>query len=76
MGRYLVFTSVGFELVGLILGCYYLGQFLDQKYQTGGLIFAVFSFLALMGWLIRVIWLVKRLQSEDEKNPQDSSSDV
>lgn len=76
MGRYLVFTSIGFELVALILGCYYLGQLLDAKYQTDGLIFVISSFAALMAWLVRVIWLIKKFQKEDEKNPQESGKDV
>jgi hypothetical protein len=76
MGRYLVFSSIGFELVALILGCYYLGQMLDAKYQTGGMIFVVSSFAGLIAWLIRVIWMVKKFQADDEKNPQDPGKDV
>lgn len=65
MKKYLVFAGMGFELVGMILGAYYLGAYLDKKYNTGGLIFVGLSFLGLIGWLIRVIWLIKRLQKQD-----------
>lgn len=58
---------MGFELVGLIVGCFYLGQFLDQKYHTKGLIFVGLVFAALIGWLTRVIWLLRRFQKSDEE---------
>ena len=67
MRKYIIFASIGFELVGLIIGCFFLGQFLDTKYQTKGLFFVGLSVLSLIGWLVRVIWLLKRFQDEDEK---------
>lgn len=67
MSKYIVFASIGFELVGLILGCYFLGNFLDEKYQTKGLIFVGLTILALIGWLVRVIWLLQRFQKQDEE---------
>lgn len=63
---------MGFELVGLIIGCFYLGQFLDQKYQTKGLIFVGLVFASLIGWLIRVIWLLRRFQKSDEEAEKNS----
>ena len=73
MKKYIIFGSIGFELVGLILGCYYLGLYLDKKYQSNGLIFALLSFLALIGWLTRVIWLLRRMQKQEEQeNPSGS----
>ncbi|HEX7674444.1 MAG TPA: AtpZ/AtpI family protein [Bdellovibrio sp.] len=69
MRKYIIFASIGFELVGLILGCFFLDEFLDAKYQTKGLFFVGLSVLSLIGWLVRVIWLLKRFQDEDEKNP-------
>lgn len=68
MKKYIIFASIGFELVGLILGCFYLGQYLDQKYQTKGLIFAGLSLACLAGWLWRVIWLLQRMQKQEEES--------
>jgi len=68
MSKYIVFASIGFELVGLILGCYYLGDYLDQKYQTKGLIFVGLTILALVGWMVRVVWLLRRIQAQDENS--------
>lgn len=73
--KYIIFASIGFELVGLILGCYYLGLYLDQKYHSNGLIFVGLSFASLIGWLTRVIWLLRRMQKEEEKNsPPDQNT--
>ena len=67
MKRYIIFASIGFELVGLIVGCFYIGQILDEKYKTNGMIFVGLSFACLIGWLWRVIWMIRRIQKEDEK---------
>lgn len=72
MKKYIIFASMGFELVGLILGCFYLGQYLDQRYQTKGLIFVGLVFAALIGWLSRVIWLLHRMQKNEEEEPRRS----
>ena len=67
MNRYIIFASIGFELVGLIIGCFYLGEFLDAKYNTGGMAFVGLSVACLIGWLVRVIWLLQRMQKQDEE---------
>lgn len=68
MKKYIIFASMGFELVGLIVGCFFLGQFLDEKYQTRGLIFVGLTMLSLIGWLTRIIWLLRRMQKQDEED--------
>ena len=72
MKKYIIFASIGFELVGLILGCFYLGQYLDQKYESKGLIFVGLTFLCLIGWLWRVIWLLQRMQKSEEMEEADA----
>lgn len=69
MRKYIIFASIGFELVGLIIGCFYLGEFLDSTYHTKGLIFVALSMASLVGWLVRVIWLLKRIQDQEDKKP-------
>lgn len=73
MKKYIIFASMGFELVGLILGCFYLGQYLDQKYHSKGLIFVGLTFASLIGWLFRVIWLLRKMQRSEEKEEQEAS---
>jgi uncharacterized membrane protein len=64
--KYIVFASIGFELVGLIIGCYYLAEMLDKKFQSHGMIFVGLSLTSLVGWLVRVIWLLQRIQDKDD----------
>jgi flagellar biogenesis protein FliO len=59
---------MGFELVALILGCFFLGEYLDKTYHSKGLIFVGMSFLALIGWMVRIIWLVRRFQKEEDQD--------
>ena len=70
LGKYLIFASIGFELIGLILGAFYLGNYLDEKYQGNGLYFVVLAFIALIGWLVQIIFFLRRFQKEDEAESQ------
>lgn len=74
MNRYIIFASIGFELVGLIVGCFYLGEFLDAKYNTGGMAFVGLSVASLIGWLVRVIWLLQRVQKQDEEAEKQNNT--
>lgn len=67
MVKYLIFASMGFELVGLILGAYYLGEYLDHRYQERGLYFVVLAFAVLIGWLIQVIVFLRVFSRQEEK---------
>ncbi len=67
--RYLVFMAMGFELVGLILACLYIGQWLDQQYGLKGLGVAGMAILGLVGWLVQLIQLIKRAEKENGEAP-------
>lgn len=66
MKKYLIFASMGFELVGIMLGSIYLGQALDKTYDTQGLALIALMFIGLVSWLTHVILLLRRFQNEDE----------
>lgn len=70
IGKYLIFGFMGFELVGLIMGAYYLGSYLDEKNQGNGLYFVFLSFAVLIGWLLQIVFLLKRFNKEDEKQEE------
>jgi len=69
MNKYIVFAALGFELVGIMIGCLFLGQWLDHKYSTKGLAIIGCSVLGLAGWLIHVVQMAKSL----DKNPDQNS---
>lgn len=59
----LVFTGMGFELLGLILTSLFLGQHIDKKFSWSGLATVCLSLVALISWFIHLIVLLKRLQN-------------
>ena len=73
LGKYLIFASIGFELIGLILGAYHLGSYLDDKYGGNGLYFVILAFAALIGWLLQIIFFLRRFQKEDDAQSEKHS---
>lgn len=67
--KYIIFTAMGFELVGLIVAAVILGKMVDDHYQTKGLALISFSVLSLAGWLTHIIALAKSI----EKSAQDKN---
>ena len=65
MKKYLIFASIGFELVGIMLGSIYLGQTIDQNYKTKGIALIVLMFIGLASWLTHVVLLLRKFQKED-----------
>jgi hypothetical protein len=66
--KYIVFAGLGFELVGLILGSAFAGNWIDQNYPTKGLGVVGFSVLALAGWLSHVVLLSRKMNAQNDRN--------
>jgi F0F1-type ATP synthase assembly protein I len=60
--RYLVFTAVGFELIGIIVVAILTGQELDKRYDLKGMGMVGLSMLGLAGWIYHVVMLAKTLE--------------
>jgi len=71
MKKYLIFASIGFELVGIMLGTIYLGQAIDKTYQTKGMALIALMLIGLASWLTHVILLLRRFQ-KNESEDKDS----
>jgi hypothetical protein len=63
--KMIIFAGMGFEIVGLILGSFFLGQIIDDKFGTKGIAIGVLTFAALVSWLVRITMLVKRFEKEE-----------
>ena len=72
----LIFTGMGFELVGVVLAGLYIGQKLDEVYGWGGLGVAGMIFLATGGWIYHLIILLKRFMDEQLKEQQKEQGGV
>lgn len=66
MQKFLIFAGIGIEIGFLIYAAYMIGNYLDQTYQSNGMIFIGLSLAMLVAWLVQVIWLVNRFQKQEE----------
>jgi hypothetical protein len=62
----LIVAGFGFELVVLILGTVWLGPKLDEHFQTQGIIFVVLLIVVLVGWFLRLIFLLQKWDRDSE----------
>lgn len=65
MNKYIVFAGIGFELVGLIVVSVIIGESLETEWPTKGLWVAGLILLALVGWMIQLVFMLKRTQKTD-----------
>lgn len=68
MKKGLVFMGMGFELVGLIFGCLYLGQMLDKQMHWPGYGVALFVIAGLISWMVHLIYLLRRFMEAGADN--------
>ncbi|MEY4617402.1 MAG: hypothetical protein RJB66_2362 [Pseudomonadota bacterium] len=59
--KWLVFVGIGFEAVGIVLASIWLGQYLDEHFQSKGLFTILLTFTGLGGWFARIFFLLKRM---------------
>lgn len=71
MNKYIIFASIGFELIGIMLASIYLGQVIDKTYQTKGFALIALMFLGLVSWLTHIVWLLRRLEKNDSKDNEE-----
>ena len=67
MKKYLVFIGIGFELIAVVLASLWVGLWIERHYPMKQLWPVLLVVLALAGWFYRVILLLKKLNSTDEK---------
>lgn len=62
MNKYIIFAGIGFELIGLIIGSVFFGEYLETKWSTRGLWVAGLILLSLVGWMIHLIYMLKSVK--------------
>lgn len=70
--KLLVFSAMGIELVGAIVGAVLVGQWIDGTYQLKGIGVLSLSIGALVGWLIHIIILLKKLEEKESAQKDDA----
>jgi hypothetical protein len=66
----IVFMGLGFELVAMVGGGYYMGGFIDEHFGWKNVASTYLVLLLLLGWFVHLIWLLRQF----EKNNADSNS--
>ena len=65
--KYLVFVGIGIELVGIMMACLLIGQWLDQKYDLKGLAMVGLSVMGLAGWLVQIVKLTQKMDKQADE---------
>lgn len=70
----IVFLGIGFELIGLCAGGYFLGQFIDEKMGWNGTAATYLTLLLMISWFWHLIWLLRKFEREanDSETPPQS----
>lgn len=58
----IVFAGLGFELAGLVIASVTFGGKIDETYNLPGYGVAGLTVLSMVGWLIHLIFMLKRWQ--------------
>lgn len=64
--KQMVFAGLGIELIGLILASVWLGKELDNHFKTQGIIFVGLLIFVMVGWFVRLLFLLKKLNKDEE----------
>lgn len=72
--KLIVFVGMGFELVGIILACIYLGRVLDEQLGLKGIGLALTPMLGLVGWIVQIVYMTKKLDKSNDESDQGSGT--
>ncbi|NQY99146.1 MAG: AtpZ/AtpI family protein [Bdellovibrionales bacterium] len=56
-----VFSGLGFEIIGLMLGSVFIGKGIDEALETDGLAIVILIILSFIVWLYHVIHMAKKV---------------
>jgi hypothetical protein len=70
--RGIVFLGIGFELIAMCGGGYFLGDFIDQKmgWKSTASTYLVLSLL--IGWFVHLIYLLRKFEKDSERSDSNS----
>lgn len=72
MGKGIVFLGIGFELVAMCVGGYFLGDYIDQYYGWTATASTYLVLILLTSWFIHLFYLLRKFEKENEIDPGGS----
>jgi len=58
--------GMGIELIVIILASVFIGQWLDRKFNLGGMAMIFLSMAGLAGWITQVVVLAKKIEKQSD----------
>lgn len=68
MNRGIVFLGIGFELIALCVGGYFLGDFVDNHYGWKNVASSYLVLVLLIGWFVHLIYLLRKFERDSAKD--------
>lgn len=62
----IVFMGIGFELVAMCVGGYFLGEFIDQHMGWKAFASTYLVLVLLLSWFIHLIYLLRKFEKEND----------
>lgn len=66
VGKGVVFLGIGFELIGLTTGGYFLGEYIDSYMGWKAFASTYLVLLLMIGWFAHLIYLLKQFEKNDD----------
>ncbi len=68
----MVFLGMGFEMVGIAVGGFYAGKYIDQYMGWEGKASGYLVIVLMIGWFIHFFYLIQKMQKDIEDDDQGS----
>ncbi len=62
----IVFLGIGFELVALCAGGYFLGEFIDTYMGWKGTAATYLTVILMISWFVHLIYLLRKFEREND----------
>lgn len=62
--KWIVFTGLGFEIIGILLISIFVGEYFDNYLKLKGFLTITFCFLGLGGWFAHILNLIKKVDKK------------
>lgn len=63
----IVFLGIGFELVAMCVGGYFLGEFIDQYMGWKAFASTYLVLILMISWFVHLIYLLRRFEKEENE---------
>lgn len=63
-GKGIVFMGIGFELVAMSVGGYFLGDFIDKHMGWKAVASTYLVLILLIGWFVHLVYLLRKFEKD------------